>query len=85
MDIDINNDIIKLDYINDETIEKFNKDYIYENLHNVDRFHIIKELGYPNIGFEVEKILLRKELYQLYINNKQEYYYFNQSHPFQLA
>lgn len=31
-------------------LEQFNINYIHLDLYNIDRFHIIKELGYPNIG-----------------------------------
>ncbi len=60
----------KISHLNKETIENFNNNYIYEDLYNVDRFHIIKELGYPNISIVIENnIDLKKRFIEHFFLN----------------
>ncbi len=66
-----------LPHFNKQTIEKFIKYYDHSLLKDINKFNLIKELGFPKISPIDERRIIRNDLYQQYLKDKENYEFFN--------
>jgi hypothetical protein len=71
--------VINHPHFNNETIKKFNNDCEHSIIYDINKFNLIKELGYPKISPIIERQIIRNDLYQQYLKTNEYYKYFNES------